>query len=59
MTGTFSYNCEWYRADVPRKCRHLLKLMIVRGQMPMNLTAGKVIILSFDSFAKVTLKSQN
>ncbi|NP_001177567.1 odorant receptor 191 [Nasonia vitripennis] len=47
------YAIEWYKEEIPDKCKKLLNLMMLRGQKPCSLTAGKVYILGLENFAAV------
>jgi len=52
----FSYDCEWYRDDIPEKSKKLLHFMMLVSHRPRNLTAGKIYALGLENFAAVILQ---
>ncbi|XP_020285644.1 uncharacterized protein LOC109855606 [Pseudomyrmex gracilis] len=48
---TTIYSCNWYTTSL--RCRHLLKLTLLRASRPCQIKAGKMYVMSMETFSSI------
>ncbi|XP_020298584.1 LOW QUALITY PROTEIN: odorant receptor 13a-like [Pseudomyrmex gracilis] len=48
---TVIYSCNWYATSV--RCRHLLRLTLLRASKPCQIKAGKMYVMSLETFSSI------